>query len=112
MAADVAVRAHLAVVVAHDEDRLRAGLRRQVAARLRELGDVPGELPGALEDALLLALEDRWIQVGRGLQREAGGTVARAGAGVPVGCAIVVRSIVSLPARVGGAPVAPPCLTL
>ena len=63
MAADVAERAQLAVVVAQHEHRLRARVRGQVAARLRQLGDVRDELPGASEDALVLELQDVRIQV-------------------------------------------------
>jgi hypothetical protein len=42
---------------------LRPGPRGQVAPGLGELGHVSGELPRALEDPLLLSLEDQGIAV-------------------------------------------------
>ena len=69
MAADVAVRAQLALLVAHDEHRLRAGEPGDVAARARQRGDVAGQLPGPLEDPLLLDLEQLRVEVEPGLER-------------------------------------------
>jgi hypothetical protein len=83
VAADVAKRAQLAVVVADDEDRLVADVRRQVRARAGEIGDVPGELPGALEDRALLELGDLRLEVQARLQRrpDRGGPGRRRGRG-------------------------------
>ena len=59
VAADVAERAQLAVLAAHDERRLDADVGGDEAARLAHVGDVAGEVPRAREDRLLLALRRR-----------------------------------------------------
>src|SRR6202012_4066473 len=70
--ADVAVGAQSAVLVADDEHRLIAGVGGDVAAGRGQRRDVPGELPGALEDQSLLDLEQRRIGVEPGLECDPG----------------------------------------
>jgi hypothetical protein len=70
VAAEVAERAH--DVVAHDEDRLIADVRRDVRPALGQVGDVAGKLPGALEDPPLLLLDDGRVEVQTRLQGAAG----------------------------------------
>jgi hypothetical protein len=48
----------LALPISHHEDALVPVLVEEVAPRLRELGQVPGEEPASTEDALLLRLEN------------------------------------------------------
>ena len=68
MAADVAKGPDLAVVAVQDEHGLVARVGGQVAAGLGKVADMPGVLPGALEDRVQLALEDQWIGVVAGDQ--------------------------------------------
>ena len=70
VAADIAKRTERPVPIAHDEDRLCAGLGSQIAAGLGELGDVARELPASLQDQLLLGLEDRRVAVETGSEGE------------------------------------------
>jgi hypothetical protein len=63
VAADVAEGAQDALLVANQQHGLAAGLGGDVAAGLRQARHVGGELPGALEDALLLELDDLRIAV-------------------------------------------------
>ena len=83
MAADVAERPQARRPRRAPRAPAVAGAGGEVAAGLGQVRDVPGELPGALEDALLLALEHRRVQVegrraaptpgaGRGLLDRAG----------------------------------------
>ena len=71
VAADVAEGAQLALLVADDQRGLGADLRGDEAARLGHVGDVPGELPGAREDRLLLAQRRLRVHVEAGVQRGA-----------------------------------------
>jgi hypothetical protein len=63
VAADVAERAELAVLVAEDEDGLGSGGRGEVVAPAREPADVADELPAAGEDPPLLELRDLRVAV-------------------------------------------------
>jgi hypothetical protein len=84
MPTDVAERAQLAVLVAQDEDGLRAGRRGEVVAgppKARHMGD---ELPAAGEDASLLELGDRGVAVVTGLQL----APALLGAGIRFWCGL------------------------
>ncbi len=58
MAAEVVVGVDLAGGVAHHQDALAVELEEEVAAGLRELGDMPGQQPVPAEDPLALLGKD------------------------------------------------------
>ena len=61
--ADVVEPAQLAVLAAHDEDRLVGDPLRHVGARLLELREVSDVVPVAVEDRLLLPLEHFRVEI-------------------------------------------------
>src|SRR6202012_2667394 len=70
------------VGVERDHDRHRTGGRGEVAARALQLTEVAGVEPGAMEDAVHLRGQDRWIRVpGPGDRRSPGGLGALPGRG-------------------------------
>ena len=72
MPADVSEGAQLPGLGTDDEHGLRPGPRREVAPRLGELRYVPGELPRALEDLLVLSVQNLGVAIaarGKGCAR-------------------------------------------
>ncbi len=74
MAADIVEGAHVAALSAQDERALADDVHGEVIARVRNVGDVAGDLPVLAEDMLLLELQKRGAVI----------TPARKSAPVPI----------------------------
>ena len=64
--------AQLAILAAHDDGRLARDVHDLEVAGLRQLGDMPGEDPVPVDDALELQFEDTRVRVEGLVQRVAG----------------------------------------
>jgi hypothetical protein len=72
VAADVVKDVDVAVVVAQDDQGVRAIVHRDVVTRFRQFGDASGKDPVRTEDGFHVDLEDRGIGVEGGVQGVAG----------------------------------------